>query len=170
MLPLDDPRWQTYHGGYRVPYDASRPLQQLFQGAPTAPIWEEFWQELHHQGDVDAASYAAVPHLLEYTRASAVLDWNVFALISTIELARPNNPEPPPELRDAYTQALRDIPSIIGAHPQLQWDALLTQSIVACLALVRGQRGLAQVYADFGLEDAKEWWEERFGEDLADAT
>jgi hypothetical protein len=57
-------------------------------GDSSALIFEELWNELHHQNDVGEASYAAVPYLLEFARKSEKLDWNVFALISTIELSR----------------------------------------------------------------------------------
>jgi hypothetical protein len=60
MLPLDDPRWQSYKGGYRVPFDASAGLRRLLADGSTEDLWEEFWTELHHQGDVHQASYAAV--------------------------------------------------------------------------------------------------------------
>ena len=89
MLALDDSRWKTYKGGYGVKYDASIPLRRLFEGGARQKIWNELWEELHHQGDVGTASYAAVPHLLEFARVSKKLDWNVFGLIATIELARP---------------------------------------------------------------------------------
>lgn len=167
MLPLDDPRWQTYNGAYRLKYDASRPLVQLFAGEPPVAIWRELWQELHHQGDVDAASYAAVPHLLAYARSSTALDWNVFALISTIELSRPANPPPPPELVDAYFQAIQGLPVVVGAHSQQHWSPELTQSIVSCLALARGQRLLARAYLEFSLQEAKSWLQE-FGVDIVD--
>jgi hypothetical protein len=58
-MSLDDLRWQELHGGYRVPFDASELLRRLEQGQD---IWDELWQELHHQGDVGEASYAAVSH------------------------------------------------------------------------------------------------------------
>jgi hypothetical protein len=48
MLPLDDPKWQSYTGGYRVPYDASAPLRRLLEQGGSAELWDELWQELHH--------------------------------------------------------------------------------------------------------------------------
>jgi hypothetical protein len=61
MLPLDDPRWKILTGGYRVPYDVSVPLGKLFEQGESKELWDELWQELHHQGDIGPASYAAVP-------------------------------------------------------------------------------------------------------------
>jgi hypothetical protein len=88
MLPLDDPRWRSYTGGYRVPYDASLPLRRLFEEGATSELWDELWQELYHQRDVGPASLAAVPWLLEYARQQPELDWNPFGLIAVIELER----------------------------------------------------------------------------------
>ena len=61
MLELGDARWKDLHGGYRVPYDASLPLQALSIGRD---VWAELWAELHHQGDVGVA-YAAVTKLID---------------------------------------------------------------------------------------------------------
>src|SRR5687768_15642034 len=69
MLPLDDKRWSSLDGGYRVPFDASVPLRQLEHAENLQPIWDELWNELHHQGHVGVASYAAVPHLVRIARA-----------------------------------------------------------------------------------------------------
>ncbi|MBI3462617.1 MAG: hypothetical protein HY000_06080 [Planctomycetes bacterium] len=88
MLPLADPRWQSYMGGYRVLYDASPGLRRLLADGPNEELWEEFWTELHHQSDVHQASYAAVPWLVEFVRRSSKIDWNALALVATIELER----------------------------------------------------------------------------------
>src|SRR5260221_12945322 len=94
MLPLDDPRWQSYKGGYRVPYDASPALRRLLAESIHEYLWEEFWNKLHHQGDVDQGSYAAVPWLVEFVRRSSKIDWNALALIATIELEREQRRNP----------------------------------------------------------------------------
>jgi hypothetical protein len=61
MLSLTDPIWHELEGGYRVPYDASKALARMERGKS---VWDEFWNELHHQGDVGVASYAAIPQLV----------------------------------------------------------------------------------------------------------
>src|SRR4051794_35770324 len=103
MLPLDDPRWQTYRGGYRAPYDASPALRRLFDEGATPELWDELWEDLHHQNDVGSASYAAVPWLVEFLRRCPKLDWNPLGMIAVIELARPSNPPVPPELGESYS-------------------------------------------------------------------
>jgi hypothetical protein len=53
MLALTDKRWQQMRGGYGVPYDASVPLAKLAAGQA---VWDELWNELHHQGDLGEAA------------------------------------------------------------------------------------------------------------------
>src|SRR6188472_219744 len=116
MLPLDDPRWQSYKGGYRVPYDASPALRRLLTDGPDDELWEELWNELHHQGDLHQASYAAVPWLVEFIRCSPKLDWNAVGLIATIELERDQhrNPAVAEELSAGYDAAIRSLPEVLG--------------------------------------------------------
>src|SRR4051794_26287410 len=118
MLPLDDARWQSYKGGYRVPYDASLALGRLLHDGPNEALWEELWNELHHQGDLNLASYAAVPWLVQFVRRSPKLDWNAVALIATIDLERDqhNNPPVAEELLAGYDSAIRSLPAVLGTH------------------------------------------------------
>jgi hypothetical protein len=157
MLPLDDPRWKSYEGGYRLPYDASVPLGRLLRDGGSEALWAELWEELYHQGDVGAASYAAVPYLVEFVRRSAAIDWNALALIALIELQRPSNPPVPPEITESYFEAIGSVPAVVGMHPQRTWDDLVTASAMAGIALARGQRLLARAYFELGLDDAREW-------------
>ena len=166
MLALNDLKWQAYEGGYRVPYDASVLLRQLFEQGATADLWEEFWSELHHQGDVGPASYAAVPWLVKFVQRSERLDWNPLALIAVIELERPTNPAIPPELAVSYHQAIRELPSILGTHPDQDWDEHVTRSAVACVALARGQRWYAKACFEMDRDTASRWFSEEFGWDL----
>ena len=50
----------------------------------TQSRWDDLWEALHHQGDGDFASYGVVPYLLTFAQQSQTLDWNAFALMSTI--------------------------------------------------------------------------------------
>lgn len=85
MPALDDPGWQQLHGGYRRPYDVSPVLVRLAAGEDT---WPELWENLHHQGDVGEASYAAVPHLVRIVKDSGRRDWNLYGLVALIEIER----------------------------------------------------------------------------------
>src|SRR5579863_1227359 len=95
MLSLDDKRWQNLEGGYRTQFDPRPSLSRLDTDDDTNAAWHDLWEGLHHQGDVGEASYAAVPHLVRIYRKRGVVDWNTYAIVAVIELARDerNNPE-----------------------------------------------------------------------------
>ena len=167
-LPFADPRWQNYKGGYRTPFDASKILIKLLGRGPSDAIWERLWDELHHQGDVDSASYASVPWLVQFIRQSPRLDYNALALIAVIELERPTNPAIPPELHAVYFNAIRELPAIVGSHHDQSWDELVTRAAIACIALGRGQRWYAKACFELDRGTAERWFSEEFGWDLKD--
>lgn len=137
-LALSDPRWKTLHAGYRVPYDASVPLKALAHGADPAAIWDELWNELHHQGDVGEASYAAVPWLVDIGIERELADWNIFHLVNVIETCRAQSANPPlPEwMAGAYKHAWERLFGYgLDVLRQMD-DALLVHSV---LATVRGR-------------------------------
>src|SRR5579859_5844119 len=106
-MNLDDSRWSRLLGGYRVPYDPRNALHTLERTDETNGAWEELWSGLYHQGDVGEASYAAVPHLVRIQISRGTADWNTYALVAVIEIARRagHNPELPTNLRDDYQAA-----------------------------------------------------------------
>jgi hypothetical protein len=67
--------------------DASPAIGRLLEDGPIEALWDELWSELHHQGDVDQASYAAVPWLIEFVRRGSRIEWNALALVATIEFS-----------------------------------------------------------------------------------
>jgi hypothetical protein len=161
MLPLDDIRWSTLEGGYRVPYDASVPLRKLESGDPPEPIWEELWNELHHQGDVGIASYAAVTQLVRIARQRGLRDWNLYALVSTIESARQDasNPALPDWLEASYRKAWRDVFELSLRHLEAQTDELTTRSILGVVALAKGLTELGRIISEFDASEIKELYD-----------
>src|SRR6202166_34878 len=61
---IDDERWSHLTGGYKIPFDPRPPLAKLENQRDTKTAWQELGEELHHQGDVGDASYAAIPELV----------------------------------------------------------------------------------------------------------
>jgi hypothetical protein len=57
-------------------------LQKIERREDAAAAWQELWEELHHQGDVGDASYAAVPELVRIHRSESAVDWNPYALVA----------------------------------------------------------------------------------------
>jgi hypothetical protein len=144
MLHIDDPRWTTMNGGYRTPYDPRPGLQVLRGGGDQTPVWAEFWNELHHQGDIGEASYAAVPYLVEMQKTQGTLDWNFYALVSTIEIERhrksnPAIPEAIPDwLMDGYQGAWSELAEFAWRDFSNASDALTQRAILGAVALSKG--------------------------------
>ena len=160
MLALTDERWQQLHGGYRIPYDASAPLIQLEAGRD---VWNELWDELHHQGDVGEASYAAVPHLVRIAQGMAVRDWNAYALVALIEIERhrKTNPPLPLWLQSDYETAWRDIVALALSDLTAATDSLTVQSAISVVAVGRGQRKLGALLCHFDESEVTELAEEK---------
>jgi hypothetical protein len=137
MLPLDDPRWSELKGGYKVPYDPSDALRRLESGED---VWNELWQELHHQGDVGEASYATVPHLVRIAKSLPHRDWNFYGLISTIEVERhrKSNPPLPSWLAQAYVEAMRDLLELAFSDLRSVEDRVTIRSLLGAIALAKG--------------------------------
>jgi hypothetical protein len=138
MLPLEDSTWKRLSGGYKVPYDASPALARLEAGED---VWDELWQELHHQGDVGEASYAAVPHLARIAKRQTKPDWNLYALASTIEIERhrKTNPPLPAWLVEDYDAAWRSLMETALDHLRVADDPCTVRSILAAIALAKGR-------------------------------
>jgi hypothetical protein len=165
MLKLDDPVWETLLGGYRTPYNASTRLHELESGAgDVEEIWEEFWNELHHQGDIDMASYAVVPHLARICIARSLLDWNIFALVATIEECRlfGDNPPLPEEFKNDYHSAVRKLAEFGAQNFSSDWPQELTQSFLAVAAFAKDCPNTARLLILFSDEEMKEVHEKFF--------
>jgi hypothetical protein len=158
MLSLDDQRWQDLEGGYRIRFDPRPLFSELETNKNVKATWHELWEGLHHQGDVGAASYAAIPHLVRIYRRGGVIDWNTYAIVAVIELARDHgrNPKVPKWLEDDYFQAIRDLAEV-GAVEVLQTknpDEM--RAILSILAISAGARTHARFLIDYSAEELLE--------------
>jgi hypothetical protein len=155
MLTLDDPRWASLHGGYRVPYDTTPALRRLADDWTDRAAWEELWSELHHQGDVGEASYAALPFLVELARGAPTRGWNVYALAATIETERHarRNPPLPTWLVMDYRQSWAKLADLALEDLREAGDRDLIRSALAVVALARGYLKLGALLA--GLDDSE---------------
>lgn len=165
MLTLDDPRWSSLQGGYRLPYDATPALRRLADDWTDRSAWEELWNELHHQGDVGEASYAALPVLVELARGADERGWKVYALAVTIETERhaTRNPPLPSWLATDYRQAWARLADLALEDLRTARDRDLIRSALAVVALARGDVKLGAVLA--GMDDAEidDWVDDRTG-------
>ena len=174
MLALDDPRWRTLAGGYREPYDPTVALHRLAARWDDPAAWEELWEELHHQGDVGEASYAAVVPLAEIAAAQPHRGWQCYGLAATIESQRHarQNPALPDWLAADYGRAWRTLLDLALNDLRTTDDATVVQSALACIALAKGLVRLGLHLADLddsGLEEYLEdhhGWSEQYRDDL----
>jgi hypothetical protein len=142
MLSFDDERWNQLTGGYKIPFDPRPSLRKLESQQDTAAAWEELWEELHHQGDVGDASYAAVPELVRIHHTGVAADWNLYAIVAIIELARTEtqNPEVPDWLREDYLCAIQEL-ARMGAKDILSAEESETKrAVLSVIAIAKGLR------------------------------
>ena len=147
MLSLDDPRWATLPGGYRRPCDVRPLLRGVESQSDVSPVWKQLWDALYHQGDVGEASYAAVPHLVRIHRERELLDWNTYALVAAVEVAREakGNPALPNWLESGYSEAIAQLgEAALTDHPCLH-DASTIRAVLALIALWKGARTYGRI-------------------------
>ena len=115
-------------------------LKRLETESDTSQVWQELWDELHHQGDVDDASFAAVPYLVRAYQRRGVVDWNNFAIVAVIELARKEGPNPvvPGWLDEGYFSAIRELATLGAADILLADGPEAPRAILSVLAIEMG--------------------------------
>jgi len=158
MLSLDDKRWSDLKGGYRMQFDPRPLLSVLETEKDTKDAWHELWENVHHQGDVGEASYAAVPHLVRIYRLRGVVDWNTYAMVAVIELARGQGQNPPvPEwLEEGYNRAIQELAEIGTRDIVKAKDPEDVRAILSILALSKGARIHAEFLLNYSAEELLE--------------
>jgi len=156
MLNIDEIPWAGLTGGYRSPYDPRRALQ-LLESSPLE-AWAELWQELYHQGDAGVASYAAVPFLVQSYRQRTTPEWNTYAIVAAIELARdkPTSPRVPDWLLEAYEKSIAELAQIGLTELQRTEDPDLIRGILAVVALWKGARTYSRLLLEFSEAEVRE--------------
>jgi hypothetical protein len=145
-------------GGYRILFDPRPLFYRLESGTDIQRCWEELWQELYHQGDVGEASYAAVPHLVRIYQNRGKIDWNTYAIVSAIELARNigKNPDVPLWLRPGYEDAINRLAMTGLGEIQQANDTETTRGILTIIAIWKGARTYARFIIDFSEDELNE--------------
>jgi len=133
---LTDPKWEKLEGGYRMPYDPRPVMSRLASEIEVAEGWQELWNELHHQGDVGEASYAAVTVLVDLYSSGRQPDWNLFSLSAIVEIERhrKGNPPLPQWLSEDYQTAWRKLTAL--AIAKLRVDEIDSDTLQSALAVV----------------------------------
>lgn len=151
MLAYDDPKWRELKGGYKIPYDPTPALRKLESGIDTAAAWDELWQELHHQGDIGEASYAAIPHLVRIHYETHALDWNLYGLAAVIEIERhrKTNPPLPSWLAQDYREAWKTLLNLAIDDLRVAKDETTVEASLGVIALGKGLLTLGVVISNF---------------------
>ena len=148
-MDLDNRSWTTLQGGYKIPYNASKPLKQLRDASRQEEfesIFAELWDNLHHQGDVGTASYLAVPQLVSICITKKSLNWNFIGLCVLIENCRlkEGNPELPKEYQDYYFESLTQFERYLLLNFKSITDQTALRLTLALFATVNGQPSLGR--------------------------
>jgi hypothetical protein len=167
VLSLDDDRWPSLKAGYRVAVDLRPLLRRLETASDPRPAWEETWEELYHQGDVDVGSYVAIPHLVRNHRRRGTVDWNTYALAASVELARGQggNPDVSVWAAEAYHWALNDL-ALLGLDelPRANGKEAV-RSILGLVAIVFGARTYGRVLVELSEDEVVELERTAFGDE-----
>jgi len=160
MLKLNDPKWKTFNGGYRNKYDASirlKELQATNDKDVINSILKEFWVELHHQGDVDLASYFSLPHLIRIGIEKKLCNWDIPALVATIEVQRhENNPPIPEDYEEEYEIEIQRLIELVQINQRENWNRTYCISALSGIAAVKGQIDLARIIMELDDTDLGE--------------
>ena len=146
-MNLDNNIWTNLIGGYKIPFDASIPLRQLYltnDNGLIENIFADLWDTLHHQGDLGLASYFSVPHLVDICIDKKSLDWNYIGLCVVIENCRLSNDNPllPTELEQDYFNALKRLEEYLLTNFKNIKDKTSFRLTLSLFAILNGQRDL----------------------------
>jgi len=158
MVAPHDERWEELRGAYRTRFDLRPLLRKLETETDAQSTWQALWEELHHQGDVGEASYAAIPLIARIYCERGLSVWNTFAIVAVIDLARDNrnNPDVPSWLGEDYFAAIRSLAER-GAQNVLQVkDPDAVRAILSVVALAAGARTHARFLLNYSAEELLE--------------
>lgn len=152
MLALDDARWPTFKNGYRTAYDVRSLLKRFGSETDVADSWEEVWNELHHQGDVDTASYAIFPHLVSIYRGRT-RDWNIYAFgtILLLDAGNASNPSVPEFLAAAFDASLHELFDFGLTDLRFEKSRSTIRFIIAYIAAFKNTPSLARAIVEIDM-------------------
>lgn len=164
MLPLDSARWAELEHAYGVATDIPSLLVQLSNlpgSEGDKEPWFSLWSALAHQGDVYAASFAAVPHVIEALSSSPErADFTYFQFPAWVEICRnKNGTKIPEDLAPAYLDSLKRLPQLVAAASTREWDAGFLQCALSAIAASKGQSAIAEAIQELSPEIADEFLE-----------
>ena len=121
--------------------------------------WYTLWSSLCHQQDIYNASIAAVPQILMIAEAAPWrIDHNYLSLPACIEICRRRDSlEFEEGILAPYLKSLANIPNIVHATKDSEWNDGFTRAACAALAVAKGQWEYANVIIELDPETRKEY-------------
>jgi len=138
----------------RHAYGVASDIPQLLRKLETAPLsetdsdtWFSLWSALAHQGDIYPASFAAVPHIVRMLAvAPQEASHDFFSFPAWIEICRQKQAvEIPEDLAGDYFDALAQLPSLVAAAADREWDTYLVRATLSAIAAVKGFGAIAEL-------------------------
>ena len=159
MLALSDPRWSSFTHAYgpaeNIPALLARARDDPGPSHEPGTAWFDLWSALCHQGDTYTASYAAVPHLVQFAPDHLKRRrYDPLLLTACIELARleGRGPPIPPALTAAYREAIHRARELAEASFLSAWNADADAAIRASAAALSGDIAGARTILDADLD------------------
>jgi hypothetical protein len=141
-------------------------LQDVPSSEGESEPWFSLWSALAHQGDVYSASFAAVPHVVAVlAKAPGRADSTYFQFPAWVEICRARTgTDVPPDLAPAYFEALAQLPTLVAAAADREWDDGLMVCALAAIAASKGAYDVAEAVLELSpdvLADFATWLAER---------
>ena len=164
MLSLESPKWSELLHAYGVASDIPDLLRQLETMPPAEgekEPWFSIWSSLAHQGDVYSASFAAVPHVVRIlAQAPDQADFSYFQFPAWVEICRQKKSVSiPQELEADYFSALRQLPSLVAAAADREWNEGFLLCTLSAIAAAKGYGTVAEAIQELNSGVAEEFLE-----------
>lgn len=164
MISLDSPRWEELDR--EIP-ESLRLLESFPEHNDyTDEPWFTLWSKLAHQGDVDSASFAAVPHIVRILEGDpSKADWQFFGFPAWVEVCRQRKSVPiPADLEADYFDSLNRLRSLAAGALSESRDETFVRGALSAIAAANGQVELANAIQELSrevLSDFPDWLQNR---------
>lgn len=161
MLELTSPKWKKLSHAYGSAEDVPDLIEQLRAAPPPETYesepWFSLWSALCHQSDVYAASYAAVPHIVEIAATKPHQHRLChLSFVAAVEACRHRKSAPriPADLQSAYSSALERAARLILESLIQDWDEKGYAVLLGAYAVVQGQPRLGNAIMELPEESS----------------
>ena len=164
MLSLESPEWSKLKHAYGNASDIPNLLRQL-DSLPSSEgnkePWFSIWSSLAHQGDVYSASFAAVPYVIRALKQNPIkADFTYFQFPAWVEVCRQKQSVViPKHLETDYFSALAELPSLVAAAAEREWDSDFLCCALSAIAASKGFGSVAEAVQEISPEVAEEFME-----------